>query len=224
MAHHIVIRREEWVAGTGERPQVGVFTQTHAARPPVPWGRIAVGETVWMKWSGGPIVTKATVSGLFQLRDCTSDRLRETTRGFLLHELDEYWDYRPPLFFGMTVYLDEERWLKEVIEPEARSYSESWVVLETKAEEKKWLKPGKSHQRADARSTRSRRSLPASVRFKVLRRDGFTCVYCGRKPPEVRLQVDHVKPRSKGGSDALQNLRAACVDCNLGKGVRSIHS
>lgn len=43
MRQHVVIRRDEYVAGTRERPEVGIFTQTHATRPPVPWDRIAVG-------------------------------------------------------------------------------------------------------------------------------------------------------------------------------------
>ena len=58
MVQHIAIRRENYVAGTRERPEVGVFTQTHATRPPVPWGRIVVGEPVWMKWTGGPLVAQ----------------------------------------------------------------------------------------------------------------------------------------------------------------------
>ena len=57
MGRHLVIRREEYVAGTRERPEVGIFTQTHQRRPTVPWNRVGVGEAVWMRWSGGPIVT-----------------------------------------------------------------------------------------------------------------------------------------------------------------------
>jgi hypothetical protein len=52
MTGHISIRRESYFAGTREGPEVGVFTQTHTSRPPVPWGKIAVGDTIWMKWSG----------------------------------------------------------------------------------------------------------------------------------------------------------------------------
>ena len=46
IAEHISIRREDYVSVTKERPEVGFFTQTHATRPPVPWGRISIGETV----------------------------------------------------------------------------------------------------------------------------------------------------------------------------------
>ena len=58
-----------------------------------------------------------------------------------------------------------------------------------------------------------------SLRFRVLMRDKFRCVYCGRSPREdgVKLEVDHVHPKSKGGSDTMDNLVAACRDCNQGK-------
>lgn len=67
---------------------------------------------------------------------------------------------------------------------------------------------------------RNRRTLPRSTRFAVLVRDAYTCQYCGRRAPEVELHVDHRKPVSQGGSDTLDNLVAACVDCNLGKSNR----
>lgn len=54
-------------------------------------------------------------------------------------------------------------------------------------------------------------------RFLVLYRDNFTCQYCGRSAPEVPLHVDHVIPKSQGGTNAMDNLKTACKDCNLGK-------
>ena len=41
MLQHVVICQESYVAGTRERPEVGIFTQTHSSRPPVPWGALA---------------------------------------------------------------------------------------------------------------------------------------------------------------------------------------
>lgn len=55
------------------------------------------------------------------------------------------------------------------------------------------------------------------LRFEILRRDDHTCKYCGGKPPEVALTVDHVLPESLGGTDEAHNLVAACVECNQGK-------
>lgn len=56
-------------------------------------------------------------------------------------------------------------------------------------------------------------------RFEVFKRDGFTCQYCGKTPPEAVLEVDHVQPVSKGGTDDKVNLLTACFDCNRGKGA-----
>lgn len=81
MREHICIRNSDYVAGTAEKPEVGVFTQARKNQRPSPWGRIAEGETVWMKWSGGPIVAKAEVSGFRQISDCTPKKLKSAVSG-----------------------------------------------------------------------------------------------------------------------------------------------
>lgn len=61
-------------------------------------------------------------------------------------------------------------------------------------------------------------------RFEILRRDGFRCRYCARGrndlPVGVTLQVDHVVPQAKGGTNDPENLVAACSECNVGKGAK----
>lgn len=59
--------------------------------------------------------------------------------------------------------------------------------------------------------------MRASLRFTILTRDRFTCGYCGRGAPDVLLQVDHIVPVSKGGTDDEINLLTACRECNGGK-------
>lgn len=59
-----------------------------------------------------------------------------------------------------------------------------------------------------------------SERFRILERDNFKCVYCGRSPNrdnDVELQIDHVFPKSKGGTDVPGNLVTSCKECNSGK-------
>lgn len=51
------------------------------------------------------------------------------------------------------------------------------------------------------------------LRLIVLRRDSYTCAYCS----DVATEVDHVHPRSKGGSDDIDNLVACCRTCNIRK-------
>lgn len=67
----------------------------------------------------------------------------------------------------------------------------------------------------------SRRPIPKSMRFRVLRRDGFKCRYCGAMPPDVVLHLDHVMPVANGGMNSDDNLVTACLPCNIGKGVMS---
>ncbi|MBD2090074.1 HNH endonuclease [Microcoleus sp. FACHB-1515] len=55
--------------------------------------------------------------------------------------------------------------------------------------------------------------------WAVLARDGWKCLGCGRSPRihGITLEVDHVVPRSKGGSDDMSNLQSLCKKCNVGK-------
>lgn len=61
------------------------------------------------------------------------------------------------------------------------------------------------------------RPLYPRERFAILKRDNFACRYCGAKAPDVKLHVDHVHPRSLGGTNDPSNLVTACEDCNMGK-------
>lgn len=54
---------------------------------------------------------------------------------------------------------------------------------------------------------------------EILRRDDFTCQYCGRK--SHHLTIDHVVPRHMGGRHTWTNLVAACSPCNRRKGGRT---
>jgi 5-methylcytosine-specific restriction endonuclease McrA len=56
------------------------------------------------------------------------------------------------------------------------------------------------------------------LRNEVLSRDGRKCHYCGSTK---RLTLDHVVPRSQGGSHDADNLLTACRSCNAEKGVKS---
>jgi len=73
-----------------------------------------------------------------------------------------------------------------------------------------------------SKTERQRGEVSAKRRWQVLARDGFTCQYCGRKPPEVALTVDHKMSRDDGGSNEPDNLLTACDECNGGKGSSSL--
>jgi hypothetical protein len=58
------------------------------------------------------------------------------------------------------------------------------------------------------------------AREYLLAKFGRACVYCGTTG--VPLNIDHVHPRSRGGSDRISNLVLACIPCNQAKGNRDV--
>ena len=57
-------------------------------------------------------------------------------------------------------------------------------------------------------------------RFNVFARDKNTCQYCGRRFPRNELNLDHVIPRSRGGTSMWENVVCSCHACNRKKGGR----
>ena len=57
-----------------------------------------------------------------------------------------------------------------------------------------------------------------SLRYDILKRDGFKCQICGMSQKDgVRLHVDHIIPVTRGGRTIPSNLRTLCEACNKGK-------
>lgn len=72
-------------------------------------------------------------------------------------------------------------------------------------------------------------SVHRTTRAKVYRRDDNLCRYCGKRVRDDsrrhfiwRRTIDHVIPRSRGGSNLMANLVTACEPCNTFKGDRLI--
>ena len=77
-------------------------------------------------------------------------------------------------------------------------------------------------ERTDVAPTVAPTTRP-STRFRVLERDGFRCRYCGKSSDQgAVLEVDHLYPKSKGGSHSIDNLVTACWECNRGKAGRPL--
>ena len=47
---------------------------------------------------------------------------------------------------------------------------------------------------------------------------GSYCWWCQSCLPAKKLTLDHLKPKSRGGSDSLENLRLSCFSCNNSRG------
>lgn len=65
-----------------------------------------------------------------------------------------------------------------------------------------------------------RSPISGSTRFNVLKRAKHRCELCGVSADDRALDVDHILPKSKGGSDDEYNLQALCSLCNQNKGNR----
>lgn len=57
-------------------------------------------------------------------------------------------------------------------------------------------------------------------RRNIYARDENRCQYCGKRFPTNELSLDHVVPRSRGGTSCWTNLVCACLRCNVRKGGR----
>jgi hypothetical protein len=68
-------------------------------------------------------------------------------------------------------------------------------------------------------SNGSRPTIPPNIRHAVYLRDNYRCRQCGISSKDAELQIDHIQPYSKGGTDTLDNFQTLCKSCNTSKGV-----
>jgi len=77
------------------------------------------------------------------------------------------------------------------------------------------LEQGKENQRSVERTFEKRKPLL----YSLARRFGWRCWYCGLKlNPIGGIHIDHIVPRTLGGSDDESNLALTCPFCNMAKG------
>lgn len=62
-------------------------------------------------------------------------------------------------------------------------------------------------------------NLSKSTKIKVFKRDGYKCLLCHTKK---HLTIDHILPRSMGGSNHIDNLQTLCEYHNKTKGNNSV--
>jgi len=75
------------------------------------------------------------------------------------------------------------------------------------------------HLRKEAKSKEQRKGIMPKLRYKIMQRDGFKCVLCGRnqKDDGAKLVLDHIIPVVSEGKNEESNLRTLCQECNTGK-------
>jgi len=84
----------------------------------------------------------------------------------------------------------------------------NWFIL--------WADPNTFSQK------QKRRAISGKTRQNVLMRDNYTCQICGATVKDgVKLEIDHIKPVSKGGTNDENNLQVLCQQCNREKHNRT---
>lgn len=68
-----------------------------------------------------------------------------------------------------------------------------------------------------ALTAHDREPVVAENYLRLLWNKPHVCARCDRRPPQVKLHVDHVFPASRGGSSRFENLQFLCAACNLRK-------
>lgn len=66
-----------------------------------------------------------------------------------------------------------------------------------------------------------REPLRRGLKHELKRIHNFTCVYCGHRKPPFALQIDHMVPLTRGGSNEQENLQVTCRPCNWRKGIHT---
>lgn len=100
-----------------------------------------------------------------------------------------------------------------------------------------WAKLIPAHGEATIRSAKQNFRIPEIVlltrynklpqqrvhfsRRTIYRRDANMCQYCGCKPGTPELSIDHILPRSRGGTTTWENCVLACTRCNKKKADRT---
>jgi 5-methylcytosine-specific restriction endonuclease McrA len=127
------------------------------------------------------------------------------------------------------------RELAEVINLEEGQYNnydfESWLLLcELRAEQRcvdeDWIRSVRCEIQIPRviRLLRYDRVPKQALRFNrrnLLARDGHQCQYCGASLAPHQLSMDHVVPRSRGGTTTWENVVCSCLRCNTRKGGRT---
>jgi 5-methylcytosine-specific restriction endonuclease McrA len=118
---------------------------------------------------------------------------------------------------GVFEYLKEQE--LDNLSPQARR---TWGMRECEECNKPFRKNANT-QRFCSKKCRDKNNPHNSsllvLRFKILSRDSFECKYCGKNPIEdkIKLQVDHITPKSSGGLLEYDNLITSCNLCNISK-------
>lgn len=67
---------------------------------------------------------------------------------------------------------------------------------------------------AELNTRHGRQHIPRKLRHEVFKRDGYRCRECGASKDETSLEIDHIVPVARGGTNDIDNLQTLCRECN----------
>ena len=132
----------------------------------------------------------------------------------LLLNIEKVWDYlgKQPIINDMEMYPSEIHW--------GTYFNQFGSWKKALTEFVKYKNNGEIIDFKESSFRQKRKSLTNSLRYDVMRKDNFKCRLCGKSPAndiKIRLEIDHILPVSKGGTNDLNNLQTLCQFCNSGK-------
>ena len=117
------------------------------------------------------------------------------------------------------LYLTRGR-MHRVIDEKKESFDLNEIIDALKSIDSSKLKEGRRFYSVEVWKSIERverAKVSKELRQEIFERDGYTCVICGSIEKES-LEIDHIKPISKGGKTEPGNLQTLCHDCNFRKG------
>lgn len=115
----------------------------------------------------------------------------------------------------------------KIIDPESfQMYSwEDWADLEASSGEDVIRTKSFNIRLPEVIVLKNYDKLPTNAvtfsRRNIYKRDRYTCQYCHKQPGSEELTIDHVQPKSQGGTSSWTNCVLACIDCNSRKADRT---
>ncbi len=137
---------------------------------------------------------------------------------------DEYLKYQNEIFskykrnnkpqFKVIIYINYSSKKGRVKDNKYKVYTKCEFLYKMN----EYLKLKRENKLSVISSRVERSKMSESLRYDILKRDGFRCQICGASQKDgVKLQVDHIIPVSKGGKTIKSNLQTLCSRCNIGK-------
>ncbi len=158
------------------------------------------------------------ISGIVELRNDISKKL-EQRRNYRRQRRHRNTRYREPRFDNRE---KKEGWLAPSIRHKKKAHiklvneiKELLPIDETIIEIAKFDQQKMENAEISGKEYQQGTLQGYNVRNYLLEKFDYECVYCGKS--NIPLEVEHIVPKTRGGSDRVSNLTISCSECNQEK-------